>query len=118
MINSKNRVFFFLFGCIGLRLFMAYLPQILPKKYFKVMAAVVTLMGLDFLRLYFTNSRLNAFEAGGKTWWADLRLIHGALLLTAAVYLIQGSKNASIPLLIDVLSGISFYFIRRAKIFN
>ena len=118
MINSSNRAFIFLFGCIGVRLIMAYIPQILPKKYYKVMAVIVLLMGLDFLRLFLTNGRLHAFEAGGKTWWSELRLIHAALLISAAIYLFRGSKTASVPLFIDAMSGILFYFVKRAKIFN
>ena len=82
------------------------------------MAVIIMLMGLDFLRLFLTNSRLHAFEAGGKTWWAELRLVHAALLLSSAVYLFKGTKTASVPLLIDALCGILFYFIKRAKIFN
>lgn len=116
MINSNNRAFVFLFFCIGIRLFMAYIPQILPKKYFKVLASILMLIGLGFLRLFFTNGRFHAFEAGGKTWWAELRLIHAALLISAAIYLFRGSKTASVPLLIDAICGIVFYFTKRVKI--
>ena len=118
MINSSNRAFIFLFGCIGVRLIMAYIPQILPKKYYKVMAAIELIMGLDFLRLFLTNGRLHAFEAGGKTWWSELRLIHAALLISASIYLFRGSKTASVPLFIDAMSGILFYFVKRVKIFD
>ena len=116
MINSSNRAFIFLFGCIGVRLVMAYIPQILPKKYFKLMGVVILLMGLSFLRLFLTNGRFHAFEAGGKTWWAELRLIHAALLISASIYLFRGSKTASVPLLIDAICGIVFYFTKRVKI--
>lgn len=82
------------------------------------MGVAIATMGLGFLYLWLTNGRLNAQEAGGKTWWADLRLVHAALYLAAAVYLFKEMRTASIPLMIDVIAGILFYFIKRVKIFN
>lgn len=117
MILDK-RVVLFLVGCIGTRLLMAYIPQTLPKNYLPFMGIAIAIMGLGFLYLWLTNSRLNAQEAGGKTWWADLRLVHAALYIASATYLFKGKRSASIPLMIDVIAGILFYFIKRAKIFN
>ena len=62
-------------------------------------------MAIGFLYLYFNNLRLNAFEAGGNTWWAEYRLIHGMLYLTAAIYSYQMKSIAWIPLAIDVIFG-------------
>ena len=44
--------------------------------------------------LYFTNTRLNAPEGGGVTWWAKYRLIHAMLYITAAIYIAQGNDTA------------------------
>lgn len=117
MILDK-RVVLFLVGCIGTRLLMAYIPQTLPKNALPIMGIAIAIMGLGFLYLWITNSRLNAQEAGGKTWWAHLRLVHASLYIAAAIYLFKGDRSASIPLVIDVISGILFYFIKRVKILN
>ena len=51
MINSSNRAFIFLFGCIGVRLIMAYIPQILPKKYFTSYGSYCYDNGIRFLKI-------------------------------------------------------------------
>ena len=49
---------------------------------------------------------MNAAEAtGGKTWWAPLRLMHGMLYLTAAIYGTSQSRLTWVPLALDVLVG-------------
>jgi hypothetical protein len=100
----------FLFGCIPVRLLLAYLGATLNQEYLPYFGALLLVMSLGFLTLYFTNGRLNAPEAGGKTWWANLRLIHGLLYLAAAIYAIQKTNVAWIPLSIDVLFGLFAYF--------
>jgi hypothetical protein len=60
-----------------------------------------------FLSLFFFNLRLTAPEAGGKTWWAPIRLIHGALFLTSSIYGLREYNIMWIPLLIDALLGIT-----------
>ena len=47
-------------------------------------------------------------EAGGYTWWHQLRLFHGLIYLCASIYILYNLQNkdfikyASIPLFIDV----------------
>jgi branched-subunit amino acid transport protein AzlD len=48
---------------------------------------------------------LDAPEAGGNTWWANFRIIHGALYMCAAIYCFKGDSTASLPLTIDVIFG-------------
>jgi hypothetical protein len=115
-MNILLRLFLFLSVCIPIRLYLAYIPQVLDKRYFLYFAVMIGLMGIGTLILAFTNSRLNAPEGGGKTWWASYRFIHGMLLMTAFIYLIKGDKNASIPLLLDVMVGITLFFISRLGI--
>ena len=116
-MNTQLRLFLFLFLCIPIRLYIAYIPQVLSKNYFVYFAIIIGLMGLGTLTLAFTNSRLNAPEGGGKTWWASYRFIHGMLLMTAFIYLMKGKKQATIPLLLDVMIGITLFFIVRLGIF-
>ena len=109
----KTSVLYFLLLCIPARLLLAYLPQILSKTYLKLYSFIVFLIGASFLYLYFNNFRLNAFEAGGVTWWKDFRLVHGALYLTAAFYLFNEERKASVPLLTDTLLGFILFINHR-----
>ena len=111
-MNSKA---LFLLGCIPARLFLVWLSRNIPVQYLKFLGAGLLLFGLHSLYLYFTNGRLNAFEAGGKTWWADFRLIFGSLLVIAAIYCFQGKQDMVwIPLTIDVIFGLLLFLIKRA----
>ena len=105
----------FLFGCIPARLAIVWLSQKIPVQYLGLFGAVLLCMGLGFLYLYFTKGRLNAFESGGKTWWADYRLVFGALHIIAAIYCFQGKQNMVwIPLLIDVLFGLVLFLLKES----
>ena len=117
-MNSIVRLLLFFFLCIPLRLLLAYIPQVLPKPYFFVFGVMIGLMGLGFLYHAFANSRLQAPEGGGRTWWASYRFIHGMLFMTALIYLIKKDRRASIPLLIDVILGIFLFFVLRVEIFK
>ena len=106
----------FLLGCIPVRLLLVFLSTKIPKNLYFYFGLVLLTMSLGFLYLYFTNSRLNALEAGGITWWSQLRLIHGFLYLAAATYALQGKDDIVwIPLLIDVIFGLSAFSIHHFK---
>ena len=81
------------------------------KDYLPYLSIPLLLQSFGFIYLYFMNLRLNAPEAGGKTWWANLRLIHGSLYLTSAVYAFQKKDVSWIPLLIDVIFGFFSFLI-------
>lgn len=100
-----------LFGCIPLRIFLAYVSTIIPKEYQTIFGVILLMMSLSFLYLFFTGGRMNAAESGsGVTWWSKLRVIHGLLYLSAAIYAIKHLKFVWIPLTIDVLFGIVVFF--------
>ena len=105
----------FLLGCIPLRFFLVYLARVLPADNLKLFSLPLFLMAFGFLYLYFTNGRLQAPEAGGVTWWAPLRLVHGLLYLAAAVYAYQASPVAWVPLLVDVCMGLVVYLIHNSQ---
>jgi len=106
----NKSILFFLLGCIPVRILMAIAPKILDKNYLPYYGLVLLTMSIGFLYLYFGNLRLDAPEAGGKTWWANLRIFHGLLYLIAAILALQSNSNAWIPLAIDVFFGL-FSFI-------
>lgn len=105
-MNSK---LLFLAGCIPARLILAYLPQKLSPENLKLFGIVLVAISIGFLYLYSTGGRMNAPEAGGYTWWHEMRLIHGMLYTTAAIYAFRGSSYASIPLVIDVVFGLILF---------
>ena len=112
MLDENTRILLFIFGCIPLRIFLAYLPTVLDKNNLFYYGLVLLIPALGFLYLYFTNSRLEAPESGGKTWWAELRIIHGFLYLAAAIYALQMKELAYIPLSMDVIFGLSSFIIK------
>jgi hypothetical protein len=129
-----NSQLLFLTLCIPIRIIFAllpnykliekYIPIKLNKKLFYQVVGIMFLgIAIGFLYLYFTNERLNAPEAGGKTWWHNLRLLHGLLYLCASIYILWNINNinliryASIPLIIDVIVGLlSFINYRYLKV--
>lgn len=124
----------FLTLCIPIRIIFALLPnykliekyipiKLNKKLFYQVVGIIFLCIAVGFLYLYFTNERLNAPEAGGKTWWHNLRLLHGLLYLCASIYILWNINNinliryASIPLIIDVIVGLlSFINYRYLKI--
>ena len=98
-------ILFFLLACIPVRILLAYAPLMLNKNLLPYLGVLLLIISLGFLRLYFLNLRLDAPEAGGNTWWAKFRLIHGALYMSAAIYCFKGDTTASLPLTIDVIFG-------------
>jgi hypothetical protein len=112
-----NSVIAFLLLCIPARIGIALASQYVPEAYLKFYAIYLLITGLSFIYLFFSNSRLDAPEAGGKTWWANYRLIIGMLWLTASIYAFQGKRNLIwIPLAIDIVFGIIIFAIKRLKL--
>lgn len=99
----------FLFACIPIRILLVLVALYINVKYLPYYGMMLLLPALGFLYLYFTNSRLNASEANGTTWWANLRIVHGLLYLIASILAIKGNYMSYIPLLIDVIFGLSAF---------
>ena len=104
-MNKTTRIITFLLFCITARLALVYLAKNIPNKFLHYLGLVTLLPAIGFLYLYFTNTRLNAKEGGGKTWWHNIRIFHGFLYLLFSILAIKKNKNAWIVLGIDVLFG-------------
>ena len=114
-----NSILAFIFLCIPARIFLAYISRIIPDKYLKIYGILLLLMGLSFLYLFITNSRLNAPEAGGKTWWSQFRILIGIFYIIAAIYAFQGKRNLIwIPLAIDIIFGIIIFGMHHGNLFS
>ena len=109
MIDKK---ILFLLGCIPVRIIIVLIAIYLNKEYLPYYGLILLGPALGFLYLYFGNLRLNAPEADGITWWANLRIVHGLLYLSAAILAFQQNTIAWIPLSIDVVFGL-IVFINR-----
>lgn len=101
---SKS-ILYFLVGCIPVRILIVAIAFYINKQYLPYLGIALLFPALGFLGLYFLNMRMTAPEAGGKTWWSELRLIHGLLFLCASIYAIQSKSIAWIPLFMDVILG-------------
>ena len=126
-----NSQLLFLTMCIPLRVIFALLPNynllkkiglnFNPKIFYVFFGLILLIISIGFIYLYFTNKRLNAPEAGGKTWWHDLRLLHGMLYLCASIYILWNINDlkmiryASLPLMIDVVIGFGSFINHRYK---
>ena len=107
-----NSVLLFLLGCIPARLLLIYVANKTSDDKLIYLGIILGIVGLSFLWLYFTNGRMNAPEAGGTTWWADFRLVHGLLYIMAAIYAIQKKHLVHVPLIIDLLFGVTIFTIK------
>ena len=108
---TKN-ILLFILGCIPVRIILVLIAIYINKEYLPYYGLLLLGPALGFLYLYFSNSRLNAIEAGGNTWWANVRIVHGLLYLTAAILAFQKTPLASIPLGLDVIIGLSLFINR------
>ncbi len=112
MLEKDQRIFYFLIGCIPIRTLIAILPVYLPYEWLSYLGIILLAIGTSFLYLYFNHLRLYAPEGGGITWWANFRLLHGALYLVAAHYLLNNQRFAWIPLTMDVILGLSLFLFK------
>jgi len=110
----------FLLGCIPMRLVIAYIGYILglstSSTFIKTAFAILLLsIGISFFVLYTKNLRLNAPEAGGITWWRELRPIHGLFYVLAGIFLLIPSIRhfSWILLLLDVIFGLGSWIVHK-----
>lgn len=115
MLSENKSINFFLFGCMPTRILLSILPIYINKNLLFYYGIVLFIISLSFLYLYFSNLRLNAFEAGGFTWWANFRIIHGLLYMTGAIYSFQGLSIAWIPITLDTIFGLILFIYHRKQ---
>ena len=73
-----------------------------------VLSVFYGIFGLQMMRLWYFDERLNAIEGGGHTWWNYIRPLHAVLYLGFAyTHLFSSSdqlkKNAFLFLSMDVV---------------
>lgn len=112
-MDDNQRIFAFLFGCIGSRSLLTYIAYISNKYYLRYLSYITFIISISFIYLYISNSRQIAFEAGGKVWWTNLRLVHGINYLIFSILAFNGNKYSYIFLLIDVIIAIIAYILHK-----
>lgn len=115
LTNPSTRRKLFLYACIPVRAIMAALPAMLPLAFLPAYGLVTGVISVTFLYLYFNELRMNAPEGGGTTWWHKLRLVHGMQYATASIYLVKKSREATVPLALDILCGAGLFAHRQIK---
>lgn len=108
-----NSRLLFLLGCIPVRLLLVLVAYKINDKYLPYLSILLFAIGLSFIFLYVSNSRLSAPEANGETWWKNLRPIHGMLYITAGLYAMKKSRTSALLLLIDVGIGTVAFLNKR-----
>jgi hypothetical protein len=110
MNNLYKRYLLFLIGCIGLRTGLVVVAKNINKQYLPYASIPALLIGFGFLYIYFTGSRKTGGEVfGEKIWWNDIRPVHATLYLTFAYLAFVKSNVAYVPLLIDVIIGLTAF---------
>lgn len=106
MITDKNRIFVFIFGCIGLRLLLALIVKNLKSIYLPYLSIISLIPAIGFLLIFVTGSRKTGFEAGGKIWWNYMRPIHSLLYFLFSFYALNQDTNSWKILFLDAILGI------------
>ena len=106
-VFSEQKKNLFWTVCIPIRIALAVLvyTRIFPNVFVVVGLACI---GISFITVYSFKLRMNAPESSRTTtWWHEYRVYHGALYILAAILSLFDQRLAAIPLLIDVILGIS-----------
>ena len=106
--NLRKRFILFLFGCILLRLYIAYYAKTRPIENLKTLAYLALIVSFGFMYIYITGIRKTGTEVfGDKIWWNNFRPIHSILyFLFAYNILVTKNKEAWKFLGIDVSIGL------------
>lgn len=118
-MDKNTRTLLFFLVCIPLRALMGYISFLTksdPSYSFAnfSFAFLYLIFGVQMIRLWLMNERLDAIEGGGTTWWNHLRPIHGSLFILFAYMTVSRSKllreNAYLTLFSDVLLALTAWF--------
>ena len=119
IMDLRQRWIAFLFGCIGIRLLFVIVARFSPLHYLPYLGILALGPAIGFSYLWLFDKRLTGFEAGGKIWWHSLRIIHALLYYTFAFLAFRQSKQAYIPLAVDVTLGLTAFFLHHSfKVFQ
>ena len=117
--NVKPSMFWI---CIFARSFLVFLAYKQPSP---MLMYVILAMAIGFLSLAFGLTKRDVGpEAGGRIWWAENRIVHGLLLISAAINMNNEIKNPALPrtswkfLLLSLIFGSTKRYKKRNNLFN
>lgn len=97
----------FLFGCIPVRILLAYLAKNANKQMLHLMGYLGLIIALGFTYIYLTGSRKTGPETFGRPiWWNNWRPIHAGLYFAFAYTALHGCGCAWRYLATDVVVGL------------
>ena len=109
-MTPTQRAIVFIVGCIGTRSMFVHLARKASPEHLQMMGVVGFVIGASFIYLFLSDGRQTGMEAGGKIWWTELRPVHGCLYLLFAILAIKKrTEYAWVPLLMDVVIGLSVW---------
>jgi hypothetical protein len=112
MNTIYKRFILFLIGCIGSRLLLVYIAKNISTDLLKYLGYILLLPAIGFSYIYLTDARKTGAEVfGDKIWWNNLRPFHAILYFLFSYNAIIGNKKAWIYLFIDVIFGLTSFFI-------
>jgi hypothetical protein len=104
----QKRFLAFLLLCIPTRIAFILVSKNINKKYLPCLGYLALLPAIGFAYIFIFGKRKSGGETfGQKIWWNNVRPVHSILYLTFAYLAITKSNKAYIPLLIDVIIGLS-----------
>ena len=106
---SKNKLFF-LVGCFGCRLILAYVSKTIDIKYLPYIGYGCGIISICFAIIFLFKLRKSGPE-NRNIWWNNLRPVHSILYGLFAYHAINKKKYSWIFLMIDALFGLSMYLI-------
>lgn len=110
-LNSIQRRFLaFLIGCVGVRLLLVHAVRKINRDRLPILGYLALLVAFGFLFIFLTGGRKTGIEVqGGKIWWDSLRPIHAFFYLWFARLAFKKNRNSYIPLLLDVVFGLTSF---------
>jgi hypothetical protein len=104
--NIRKRFILFLFGCIGLRIFMVYFAKTSSFENVKLLAYVTLIISFGFVYLFLSGKRKTGAEIfGDKIWWNNLRPLHAFLYFLFSYNVLVLNKKSWEILALDVIIG-------------
>ena len=113
MLSVQERTALFIGGCIPLRVGLTTLAYKASPDTLRYMGFLALIPAIVMLLLWATDSRLNATEAGGNTWWHQQRVIHSLIWFIFAFAAINASPHAWKALAVDTAFGLSLFINNR-----
>ena len=108
MNTIQKRFLAFLLLCVPTRIAFVLISKTICKKYLPYLGYLALLPAIGFVYIFIFGKRKRGAETfGQRIWWNNIRPFHSILYLTFAYLAITKSDKAYIPLLIDVIIGLS-----------